>query len=36
MEVRKAALKLYKKLEYTKTGEVLFRKGLFYLFDKKL
>lgn len=31
-----AALRLYKKLGYNKVGEVNFRKGLFYLFEKKL
>ena len=31
-----AALKLYEKLGYEKVGEVTFRKGLFYLFEKKL
>jgi len=31
-----AALKLYKKFGYIKVGEVNFRKGLFYLFEKKL
>ncbi|MCL1963435.1 MAG: GNAT family N-acetyltransferase [Firmicutes bacterium] len=31
-----AALKLYEKLGYAKTGEVHFRKGLFFLFEKKL
>ncbi|MCI2106628.1 MAG: GNAT family N-acetyltransferase [Intestinimonas sp.] len=31
-----AALRLYDKLGYAKTGAVTFRKGLFYLFEKKL
>jgi RimJ/RimL family protein N-acetyltransferase len=31
-----AALKLYDKLGYKKTGEVNWRKGLFYLLEKKL
>lgn len=31
-----AALSLYKKLSYTKVGAVQFRKGLFFLFEKKL
>ncbi|MDP4108992.1 MAG: GNAT family N-acetyltransferase [Bacillota bacterium] len=31
-----AALRLYEKLGYKKVGEVLFRKGLFFLFEKKL
>ena len=31
-----AALRLYEKLGYAKTGVVTFRKGLFYLFEKKL
>jgi ribosomal protein S18 acetylase RimI-like enzyme len=31
-----AALKLYTSLGYKKTGEVNFRKGLFYLFEKVL
>lgn len=31
-----AALNLYRKLGYNKVGEILFRKGLFYLFEKKL
>jgi ribosomal protein S18 acetylase RimI-like enzyme len=31
-----AALKLYNKLGYKKTGEANWRKGLFYLFEKKL
>jgi ribosomal protein S18 acetylase RimI-like enzyme len=30
------ALKLYNKLGYKKTGEANWRKGLFYLFEKKL
>jgi ribosomal protein S18 acetylase RimI-like enzyme len=30
------ALRLYEKLGYIKVGEVQFRKGLFYLFEKKL
>jgi Sortase and related acyltransferases len=30
------ALRLYEKLGYIKVGEVNFRKGLFYLFEKKL
>ncbi len=30
------ALRLYKSIGYQKTGEVTFRKGLFYLFEKKL
>lgn len=30
------ALKLYKKFGYIKVGEVNWRKGLFYLFEKKL
>jgi len=31
-----AALSLYEKLGYARVGEVHFRKGLFYLFEKKL
>ena len=31
-----AALKLYEKLGFQKVGEVPFRKGLFYLFEKRL
>jgi ribosomal protein S18 acetylase RimI-like enzyme len=31
-----AALKLYEKLGYKKVGEVNWRKGLFYLYEKKL
>jgi ribosomal protein S18 acetylase RimI-like enzyme len=31
-----AALRLYNKLGYKKTGEVNWRKGLFYLLEKKL
>ncbi len=30
------ALRLYERLGYHKTGEVIFRKGLFYLYEKKL
>jgi len=30
------ALNLYESLGYVKTGEVMFRKGLFYLFEKSL
>lgn len=30
------ALKMYKKLGYKKVGEVTWRKGLFYLFQKKI
>lgn len=30
------AVKMYKKLGYLKVGEVIWRKGLFYLFEKKL
>jgi len=30
------ALKMYKKLGYINVGEVLWRKGLFYLYEKKL
>lgn len=30
------AIKLYEKLDYIKVGEATFRKGLFYLFEKKL
>jgi ribosomal protein S18 acetylase RimI-like enzyme len=30
------ALKMYEKLKYRKTGEVTARKGIFYLFEKKL
>lgn len=31
-----SAMKLYEKLNYIKVGEVVFRKGIFYLFEKKL
>ncbi len=31
-----AALRLYKKLGYERAGEVTFRKGLFFLFEKRL
>ena len=31
-----AALRLYEKLGYVKVGEVPFRKGIFFLFEKKL
>jgi ribosomal protein S18 acetylase RimI-like enzyme len=31
-----AALRLYEKRGYEKVGEVTFRKGRFYLFEKKL
>jgi len=31
-----AALRLYEKLGYSKVGEIRFRKGLFFLFEKKL
>lgn len=31
-----SAIKLYEKLDYIKVGEATFRKGLFYLFEKKL
>ncbi|WMJ84865.1 GNAT family N-acetyltransferase [Oscillospiraceae bacterium LTW-04] len=30
------AIKLYEKLDYIKVGETTFRKGLFYLYEKKL
>ena len=30
------ALKMYEKLGYTKVGEVSWRKGLFYLYEKKI
>ena len=30
------ALKLYEKLGYVKTGEARWRKGLFYLYEKKI
>ncbi len=30
------ALRMYEKLGYIKTGEVNFRKGLFYLYEKKI
>ncbi len=30
------AMNMYKKLGYLKVGEVMWRKGLFYLFEKKL
>jgi ribosomal protein S18 acetylase RimI-like enzyme len=30
------ALRLYERLGYEKTGEVTFRKGLFYLYEKDL
>lgn len=31
-----SAIKLYEKLNYIKVGEAIFRKGIFYLFEKKL
>lgn len=31
-----SALKLYRRLKYTQVGEVTFRKGLFYLFEKRI
>ncbi len=31
-----AALRMYEKLGYKKVGEVIWRKGLFYLFEKKI
>lgn len=30
------ALRLYERLGYRKTGEVTFRKGVFYLYEKEL
>ena len=30
------ALKMYEKLGYQRVGEVTWRKGLFYLFEKKI